>query len=326
MKRAIKIFLICTISFYILLGFFAFYLYYKIDDFAKDKKFITAGSDNICIFAAHQDDGIIMACGYAIQTIKNGGSVDVFLMFDGEAGNGRKRNKIRMNESIRAWKLIGIEEKRIHFFDYDDFYGLIDKEEIKACIGEVTDLLRKSNYDIIFVPLYEGGHYQHDIINFIISRACINSGTQSLLYECPEYNAYYSLKYTPEKILSLISRLIPFYEFKSPPSFIRDGNRLYLDMSDEELILKRKTLQTFRSQGGKELLGLYGYKDSFQTYTGYDYSEPPFDYENSVAKHVNNLKTVPVLRSFLWWLFGKTKTRHPDLDYMITKIKIDKEH
>ncbi len=80
-------------------------------------------------------------------------------------------------------------------------------------------------------------------------------------------------------------------------------------------------LQTFKSQDVKGLLDLYGYKDSYQIYTGYDYSKPPFDYDRSIAKHVNNLKTVPVLRSLLWWFFGKTKTRHPDPQYMITKIK-----
>lgn len=80
------------------MGFFMFYLYSKINDLDKGKKFITADDDNVCIFAAHQDDGVIMAGGYAMQTIKNGGSVDVFLMFDGEVGNGRKRNKIRMDE------------------------------------------------------------------------------------------------------------------------------------------------------------------------------------------------------------------------------------
>lgn len=79
-------------------------------------------------------------------------------------------------------------------------------------------------------------------------------------------------------------------------------------------------LQAFESQDVERLLNLYGYKDSYQTYTGYDYSEPPFDYENSLARHVNNLKTVPVLRSILWWLFDKTKTRHPDPDFMITRI------
>ena len=189
----------------------------------------------------------------------------------------------------------------------------------------MTDLLRKCNYDIIFVPLYEGGHYQHDMTNFIVSRACIKSGTKSLLYECPEYNAFYSLKNTPGKILSLISKLIPFFEFNSPPSFIRNGNRLYLDMSDEELALKRHMLQLFVSQDVKGLLDLYGHKDSYQIYTDYDYSKPPFCYDGTIAEHVNSLKTIPVLISFLWWIFGKTKTRHPDPDYMITKIKIDTE-
>ena len=40
------------------------------------------------------------------------------------------------------------------------------------------------------------------------------------------------------------------------------------------LILKRKMLQVFESQDVKGLLDLYGYKDSYQIYTGYDYSKP----------------------------------------------------
>lgn len=323
MKIIIRILLISTASFYLLMGFFMLYLSSKINDLADDKKFITADDDNIVIFAAHQDDGVIMAGGYAVQTIKNGGSVNVVYIFDGETGNGRKRNIVRMNESIKAWELAGVKKENISFLDYDQYYGLIDEKEIKSCINDVTDLLKEHNFDIIFIPLYEGGHYQHDVTNYVVSRAYIRSGMKCKLHECPEYNAYYSLKYTPEKILSLISMLIPFYEFKSAPSFIRNGNHLYLNMSEEELILKRKMLQAFESQDVEGLLDLYGYKDSYQIYTDYDYSRPPFNYDISIAKYVNNLKTVPVLRSFLWWLFGKTKPHHPDPEFVFTRITID---
>ncbi|MFQ5686142.1 MAG: PIG-L family deacetylase [Candidatus Scalindua sp.] len=320
MNKIIRILLISATSFYLVMGFLMLYLNARKDALDKDKEFIMAGDGNICIFAAHQDDGVIMASGYAVQTIKNGGSVSIVYIFDGETGNGRNRNIVRMNESFKAWELAGVKRENISFLDYDQYYGLIDEKEIKSCINDVTDLLRKNNFDIIFIPLYEGGHYQHDITNYVVSRAYAKSGIKCKLYECPEYNAYYSLKYTPEKILSLISRLIPFYEFKSPPSFIRNGNRLYLDMSEEELILKRKMLQAFESQDVEGLLDLYGYRDSYQIYTGYNYSKPPFNYDGSIAKYVNDLKKVPVLRSFLWWLFGKTKPRHPDPDFMFTRI------
>lgn len=319
----IRILLITLLSFYTLLGFFTYYLYSRINIYTEAKKYITAKDDNICIFAAHQDDGVIMAGGYAMQTIKNGGSVNVVYIFDGKTGNGRERNIVRMNESFKAWELAEVKKESISFLDYDQYYGLIDKKEIESCINDITDLLKKSNFDIIFLPLYEGGHYQHDITNYVVSRAYIKSGMSGKLYECPEYNMYYSLKHTPGKILSLISKLIPFYEFKTSPSFIKDGNRLYLDMSEKELTLKRKMLQVFESQDVEGLLNLYGYKDSYQIYTEYDYSKPPFDYDGSIAMYVNSLKRVPVLRSLLWWLFGKTKTRHPDPDYMITRIKID---
>jgi LmbE family N-acetylglucosaminyl deacetylase len=324
--KILRIFLIMLLSFYTLLGFFMFYLHSRINIYTDTKEYITVNDDNIVIFAAHQDDGVIMAGGYAMQAIKAGGKVKVFYMFDGEPGNGRKRNITRMNESFRAWELIGIEKRNIHFLDYDEYYGLSDDVEIEECIDEVVDIFKKNNFDKIFIPLYEGGHYQHDIANYIVSRAHIRSGRNGRLYECPEYNAYYSIKNTPEKFLSLLSKLVPLCEYRYPPIFIREGSRLYLDMSDEELMLKREMLQAFKSQDVKGLLDLYGYKDSYQIYTDYDYSKPPFDYDGSIAKHVNSLKTVPVLRSFLWWLFGKTKTRYPDPDYMITRIKIDKEH
>ncbi len=119
------------------------YLSAKIDDLVKDKKFITSGDNNICIFASHQDDGVIMAGGYAVQTIKNGGSVNIVYIFDGETGNGRKRNIVRMNESFKAWELAGVKKENISFLDYDQYYGLIDEEEIESCINDVTDLLRK---------------------------------------------------------------------------------------------------------------------------------------------------------------------------------------
>jgi LmbE family N-acetylglucosaminyl deacetylase len=322
--KIIRILLIILLSFYTLLGFLMFYLHSQININTEVKEYITVNDDNIAIFAAHQDDGVIMAGGYAMQSIKKGGRVNVFYMFDGEPGNGRKRNITRMNESFRAWELIGIGKSNIHFLDYDDYYGLSDNAEIEGCIDTVLDILKKNNFDKIFIPLYEGGHYQHDITNYIVSRAYIRSGRKGKLYECPEYNAYYSIKNTPEKFLLLLSKLVPLYEYRFPPLFIREGNRLYLGMSDEELILKRRMLQVFESQDVKGLLDLYGHMDSYQIYTDYDYSKTPFDYDGSVAMHVNNLKTVPVLRSFLWWLFGKTKTRHPDPDYMITKVKIDK--
>jgi len=316
-------FLIMLLSFYTLVGFLMYYMHSQITIYSEAKEYIKVNDDSIAIFAAHQDDGVIMAGGYAMQAIKKGGRVNVFYMFDGEPGNGRKRNITRMNESFRAWEVIGIEEGNIHFLDYDEYYGLSDAAEVEGCIDEVVGIFEEYNFDKIYIPLYEGGHYQHDITNYIVSRAHILNGKNSKLYECPEYNAYYSIKNTPEKFLSLLYKIVPLCEYRPPPLFIRVGGRLYLDMNDEELMMKREMLQAFKSQDIGRLLNLYGFKDSYQAYTGYDYSKPPFNYENSLAKVVNNLKTVPVLRSILWSLFDKTKTWHPDPDFMITRISID---
>ena len=85
------------------------------------------------------------------------------------------------------------------------------------CIDDILDVFRKNNFDKIFIPLYEGGHYHLDITNYLVSRAYIRSGRNGKLSECPEYNAYYSIKNTPEKFLSLLSKLVPLCEYKLSP-------------------------------------------------------------------------------------------------------------
>ena len=85
---------------------------YKINAFDKDKKLISA-NDNISIIAAHQDDGVITAGGNVIQTVKSGGSVNIFYIFDGETGNGRKGNIVRTNEAYKAWELAWIITENI---------------------------------------------------------------------------------------------------------------------------------------------------------------------------------------------------------------------
>jgi hypothetical protein len=53
-----------------------YYLHSQITIYADAKEHITVNDDSIAIFAAHQDDGVIMAGGYAIQSIKKGGRVN----------------------------------------------------------------------------------------------------------------------------------------------------------------------------------------------------------------------------------------------------------
>ncbi len=65
--RVLRILLITLLSFYALLGFFMYYLHSQITIYADSKEYITVNDDKIVIFAAHQDDGVIMAGGYAMQ-------------------------------------------------------------------------------------------------------------------------------------------------------------------------------------------------------------------------------------------------------------------
>ena len=67
-----------------------YYMHYRVNINTEAKEYITVNDDNIVIFAAHQDDGVIMAGGYAMQAIKKGGRVNVFYMLMVNLGMGEK--------------------------------------------------------------------------------------------------------------------------------------------------------------------------------------------------------------------------------------------
>ncbi|MBT6048548.1 MAG: hypothetical protein HOG49_17230 [Candidatus Scalindua sp.] len=67
-----------------------YYMHSQITIYSEAKEYIKVNDDSIAIFAAHQDDGVIMAGGYAMQAIKKGGRVNVFYMLMVNLGMGEK--------------------------------------------------------------------------------------------------------------------------------------------------------------------------------------------------------------------------------------------
>jgi len=81
-------------------------------------------------------------------------------------------------------------------------------------------------------------------------------------------------------------------------------------------------LNQFVSQNPNALISRFGYPDRYQKYRPYDYSKPPFNYEHSLAKKINILKTLPVIGTIVTKQIRWTKTIHPNPDYEITRIPL----
>jgi LmbE family N-acetylglucosaminyl deacetylase len=281
----------------------------------KKNSIITAGED-IVIVAPHQDDCVAMAGGYAIQTLKKGGRVRILYTTDGYENDKNTRKQ----EGLDAWATIGIKESDIHFLKYHNFIGFLDRNEIDKCIKEIGEYLQKHEPGTIFVPLYEGAHYQHDVTNFMVSQALKDIQFKPAVYEVPIYNYFLSFKTTPEKILSGLMRFFPFITYDYPPEPVMNDPVFVLDMSKKELGLKCEMLSKFRTQNPTMLIKRLCYEDRFQKLHEYDYSKSPFDYEHSLAYRLDKMKPLPIIGKIVSKMFIWTKTIHPDPDYTMTRI------
>lgn len=283
----------------------------------KRKRYpMNANGENILVIAPHQDDCVAMAGGYAIQTIKKGGKVKVLYLTDGP-----ENDKVtRRNEALEAWRMLGLNASDLVFLPYHTLTGFTIPEEIRQCTEDITKWIKTFQPQTIFVPLYEGGHFQHDAANYMVHCAVKRIGFSGEIYEAPLYNFYVSLRTTPEKILSGFLRYVPFVHISYPPEPVQNDSLFELDMSSEEIELKKQMLSCFRTQQPHQLVARFGFPDRYQKFHAYDYTKPPFSYQYSIARIINWLKEVPVIQKLVFQMFKWTRTIHPDPRYTITRI------
>lgn len=271
--------------------------------------------ERVLVIAPHQDDCVAMAGGYAIQTVKRGGEVFILYVTDGDD------DKVtRQREAASAWGLLGLDKVQLAFLSHDNRTAFLQREEIDRGIQEIAGYLSRLRPDVVFVPLYEGGHYHHDVINYMTRQALGRSGIAPKVLESPIYNFYLSWRTTPEKVFAGLVRWIPGMRFVYAPEPVSDRPLYRLPMSDEELRLKKEIILQFKSQSPQQLVARWGFEDRYQDFYDYDYSQPPFDYPRSIAARVDALKSWPVLGGLARRLMVWTRTIHPDPNTRMTQI------
>lgn len=287
----------------------------------RKKLYINSRGEDILIVAPHQDDGVAIAGGYAIQTMEKGGTVHILFVTDGS-----EEDKVtRRNESVDAWSVIGVPETQLHFLKYHTLTSLIDRLEIEKCIKEIEGWMQQIRPETVFVPLYEGGNFQHDVTNYMVNEVIKRFPRPITVYEASEYNFYFSLKTTPEKILSGLFKVVPLVHHYYPPEPVRNDLLYLLKMTQEQILLKQNMLSQFTTQHPDRLVERFGFEDRYQLLCAHDYSKPPFRYEGSLAQKINNLKVMPIIGGIISKMIRWTKTIHPDPEYTMTEIPLHKE-
>jgi LmbE family N-acetylglucosaminyl deacetylase len=310
--------LVVWITYFLLLIYsgLMLWLYQKIQK--QDRKYIQAKGEDILIIAPHQDDCVAIAGGYAVQTVEKGGHVYILYITD-----GYKEDRVtRRQEAVKAWSTFSRASVTLDFLPYINNKSFLSREEINKGIDEISAYIKKVKPETIFIPLYEGGHYQHDVSNFMVSMAVKKLAIDCTVYESPIYNFFMSFTTTPEKILSGLARFIPLITYDYSPEPVRNDQVYFLEMTDSQLQKKKNIIAEFKTQNPQKLMERWGFGDRYQKLHAYDYSQPPFNYDKSIAKWIHNLKTLPLIGKIMRKVMIWTTTIHPDPHYTMTNIPI----
>jgi len=123
--------------------------------------------ENVAFYSPHDDDAALGA-GYLIQAVaENGGNPFIFVFCKGDAGYSTVKAKAaivatRKKEAVRAYGELGVDRRRILWFDVPDF-ALMDfvgrKTRRQASLfDKLITLLRKNKISRI---VFTSGHFEH---------------------------------------------------------------------------------------------------------------------------------------------------------------------
>lgn len=235
----------------------------------------SASAENIIVSVAHPDDETIAAAGIMMRHAAAGDNITVIVFTDGAPSEYNQGNEItETRKKELAISLGKINVTNIIYFDYDDLnfiFDLSDEENVEL-IHSLSASFTALKADKIYTHAYEHGHIDHDSVAFLTKKAADRAGIIS--YEFNENTPY--------------EWGVPLHE-----------DFIVLDMTEQELDLKKEMLYSFTSQdvnGNCEELNdvcknslletYYTGKDKYRIIPSYDYTASPC--ENDSCRFENH--------------------------------------
>lgn len=209
-----------------------------------------AGKEKLAIFSPHDDDALIGAA-YAVKAVQeNQGEVYVFIFCNGNAGYSTIEQKdtivkIRKEETIQAYSELGIPEKNILCFDWDDFDAIryLGRETGNSDQGsfqKVVTTLRRIGITRILVSNHYREHMDHTAVHLIGAYHAPQAGDPIVV----DWGSPVQVKSVAEySVWADFSPLDALYE-KRP---VRANRILLVDDAWEKKV--RQAVKQYRSQG-----------------------------------------------------------------------------
>jgi LmbE family N-acetylglucosaminyl deacetylase len=237
-------------------------------------------TDKTLVFLAHPDDETMIA-GTMWRLLEAGADVHAVWANTGE--HPGPRQQMRWSETRAAMRALGMEESRIHFLDLP-FLGMLDKlSEASDRLAALLDRLQPAQ---VLAVGFEGGHIDHDAVNFIAHEAIRRRGTPLPLYEFPLYNGAGSWR-------TFWLRANQFCNDETPP--------FYVPMTEASLRHKYAVMACYPSQARfmnafRAIAKLRHFEDMGEPCrrvpTNRDYTEPPHAGKLNIERFFNRYMQV----------------------------------
>lgn len=207
---------------------------------------------DVLVIAAHPDDDVLGLGTTLYRHRLKGENIVVVFVTNGtnwkdeswriKVIEAERRATIRYNEAVQALSLIGIPQENILCLGFPD--GGTHRY-LRYLAKDIQMLLQKLNPKLIYVHCIEGGHSDHDMTSFVVKSIC-NKMNHIDVFEWTEYHQKQPLGTQKVRFL---------------PSETNLTEEKFIDISEEELVLKKKMLAFHKSQDVEKY---FGHGESFR--------------------------------------------------------------
>jgi LmbE family N-acetylglucosaminyl deacetylase len=182
-----------------------------------------ASSDKYVFLFAHPDDDVFIA-GSMKLLLDSGAEVHCIWATSGDYfGLEKKREK----QLADAMSIVGVPPENLHLLRFPDLGLVARMDEVADAVASVMDKVKP---EVVFVNAFEGGHPDHDSVNFLAYEGSARAGINPKFFEFPLYNGAGQFYYWWWKINSF-----------------PDGNSpvLYAPLTDEAILCKHRAMKIY---------------------------------------------------------------------------------
>ena len=225
--------------------------------FLKNGNLLYRTMKKVLFVIPHPDDEIVGSC-ILIKDFLKKKKVSIVFLTNGVISpntnwfwnrkNYKKEVSIRYQEMLKSLANLGVNDFFLQDIPTRTLKSNIDKSYIY-----LKEIILNKNIDTLFCPAYEGGHQDHDVTNFIVSKL----KSHCKVFEFPEYNFY--------------GRTINSNTF-----FYKNGTEIVIDLDNNQKLFKTKSMNIYKSEK-KNLKYINLKQECFRPLASYEYSSPPHD-------------------------------------------------